>query len=135
MMAYQVTKRLHFSYGHRLLRHPGKCARLHGHNAVAEITCELPQLNADAMVVDFERISRSLEKWIDDVLDHRMILHKDDLLIPALKEWKEDYYETDLDPTAEVIAKIIFDQAKAEKLPVKKITLWETPSASASYEA
>ena len=30
---YQVTKEIHFCYGHRLLDYNGKCMHPHGHNA------------------------------------------------------------------------------------------------------
>ena len=35
---YEVTQEIPFCYGHRLLLHAGKCARLHGHNGVARLT-------------------------------------------------------------------------------------------------
>jgi hypothetical protein len=36
---FTVTQELRFCYGHRLLEHPGKCGRLHGHNAVPASRC------------------------------------------------------------------------------------------------
>lgn len=132
---YQVSKQIHFCYGHRLLKHKGKCARLHGHNAVAEIVCETRDLDENKMVVDFEVISESLKVWINDTLDHRMILSRNDKLVAILKEWREPFYVIDDDPTAEMIAKLIFDEASRKKLPVKKVILWETPTSSASFSA
>jgi 6-pyruvoyltetrahydropterin/6-carboxytetrahydropterin synthase len=131
---YKVTKRIHFCYGHRLLHHPGKCARIHGHNAIAEILCGAQELDKGGMVIDFEKISRSLEGWINDTLDHRMIVNKGDELVTFLTSKKEPFLSLGEDPTAEVIAKLIFDQAKNSGLPVKKVILWETPDSSASYE-
>ena len=36
-------------------------------------------------------------------------------------------------PTAENIARLIYDTAKAKKLPVSSVTLWETPNSFATY--
>jgi len=130
---YQVTKAIHFSYAHRLIHHPGKCEHYHGHNGVAEIACEAKELNKEGMVVDFDEITKALKVWINETLDHRMILNDKDEMIGFLKEKGEPYYAIEGEPTAERIAKIIFDEAKARKLPVQKVTLWETPNSSASY--
>ena len=39
----------------------------------------------------------------------------------------------DSDPTAEAIAKVIFDYAMSRGLRVSKVRLWETPGSVASY--
>ena len=78
---YGVTREIPFCYGHRLLEYAGKCRYLHGHNGTAVISLEAPELDQLGMVVDFSRLKQTLGKWIDDHLDHRMILHRDD---PAL---------------------------------------------------
>ena len=36
------------------------------------------------MVLDFSDIKRVVSNWIDDNLDHRMILHRDDPAVTAL---------------------------------------------------
>lgn len=130
---YQVTKEIHFCYGHRLLKHRGKCAHLHGHNAIVKVTCRAASLDGKGMVVDFDEIASMLGHWVDKNLDHRMILHRKDKLIPHLKKWKEPHLVLDQDPTAEAIAKVIFDRARAQGLPIQSVTLWETPTAFATY--
>src|SRR5438105_5142818 len=82
---YRVTKEIHFCYGHRLLNYDGKCRHLHGHNGRAVVTIESPSLDPLGMVVDFTEIKHILGRWIDDALDHRMLLHKDDPVIPELR--------------------------------------------------
>ena len=101
---------------------------------MAEIICASDELDAQGMVIDFDRISDALKQWIDDQLDHSMILNEKDPMIPFLKEKKEPYFAITGEPTAEAIAKIIYDQASLKKLPVKQITFWETPTASATYQ-
>ena len=132
---FSVTKKIHFSYAHRLLHHKGKCFRLHGHNGVAEITCAHADLNQNNMVVDFDEITAALKNWIDTTIDHRAIINKEDKpLIDMLTSSNEEHLVVDGDPTAELIAKLIFDQAEENGLPVTKVTLWETPNSSATYQ-
>ena len=130
---FRVTKEIHFCYGHRLLDYAGKCRHLHGHNGRAVVALEAPQLDALGMVVDFTLIKQVLGKWIDDALDHRMLLHRDDPIIPELRRQGEPFVELDVNPTAENIAKMIFDYAVSHGLPVVEVTLWETENSFATY--
>lgn len=130
---FEVSKSIHFSYGHRLLKHEGKCKHLHGHNAVVQIECHSERLNDKSMVVDFDEISSSVKSWINANLDHRMILNEKDPLIETLKGMNEPFYVIQGDPTAEFLSKTVYEIAKKSGLPVKSVTLWETPTSSASY--
>jgi 6-pyruvoyltetrahydropterin/6-carboxytetrahydropterin synthase len=130
---YSVTKQIDFCYGHRLLGHDGNCGHPHGHNAVADIELQAPSLNASDMVCDFSDIKRIMKVWIDRELDHKMILHCDDPLLAALRELGEPVFVVDKNPTAEHLARLIFEQAMSENLPVTRVTVWETPTSSASY--
>src|SRR5579864_434436 len=84
-LMFRVTREIHFCYGHRLLNYDGKCKHLHGHNGKAVIVLEAPTLDQLGMVVDFSRIKRQVGAWIDESLDHKMILHRDDPVLPELK--------------------------------------------------
>lgn len=130
---YRVTEIVDFCYGHRLLRYQGKCAHLHGHNGRVEIELSAPALNDQSMVADFSDISRIVKGWIDQNLDHRLLLHKDDPLVPILKQHDEPVFLMDHDPTAEAIARLIHDQATAHGLCVSQVRLWETDTSVATY--
>jgi 6-pyruvoyltetrahydropterin/6-carboxytetrahydropterin synthase len=130
---YRVTESIEFCYGHRLLRYKGKCAHLHGHNGRVEIELASPSLNDQSMVADFSDISRIVKEWIDQNLDHRMLLHKDDPLVPLLRKHDEPVYVMDSDPTAEAIARVIYDYAVSRGLNVSEVRLWETGGSVASY--
>ncbi len=130
---YKVHKDIHFCYGHRLLNYNGKCAHPHGHNGKIVIALEAKTLDERGMVHDFGDIKEIVQKWVDEQLDHRMILKKDDALVKVLKDLKEPYFVMDQNPTAENLAKLVFDFAKSKKLPVKSVTFWETVSSSATY--
>ena len=130
---FRVTKEIDFCYGHRLLNYDGKCRHLHGHNGRAVITLESSGLDALGMVMDFSAIKQILGRWIDDALDHRMLLHRDDPIIPELRRQGEPFVELDVNPTAENLAKMIFDYAVSHDLPVVEVTLWETENSFATY--
>ena len=132
---FRVTQEIDFCYGHRLLNYEGKCRHLHGHNGTAVIVLEGPNLDACGMLVDFTDIKRLLRTWIDNELDHRMILCERDPVLPVLKQMNEPLFLLPDNPTAENIAKRIFEQAVEFSLPVKEVTLWETPKSFATYRA
>lgn len=130
---FTVAKELYFCYGHRLLNYAGKCKNLHGHNGKAVITLEAPKLDGLGMVVDFTEIKRVVGTWIDETLDHKMLLHRDDPIIPELQRQGEPYVVMDVNPTAENIARLIFERAASHGLPVAEVTLWETETSFATY--
>ncbi|CAN5592088.1 6-pyruvoyl tetrahydropterin synthase family protein [soil metagenome] len=130
---YQVTREIQFCYGHRLLNYKGKCKNLHGHNGLAVITIESKELDELGMVTDFSNIKAVVSQWIDDNLDHRMILSKADPLLPVLESAGEPVFVMNVNPTAESIAKLIFDFVDGAGFPVTKVTLWETASCFATY--
>jgi len=130
---FRVSCEVEFCYGHRLLNYDGKCCHLHGHNGKAVITLETPRLDERGMVIDFTDIKRVVNRWIDDNLDHRMILSENDPAVPALTELGEPLFLMDGNPTAENIARLIFDRATEAGLPVVEVSLWETPRCVATY--
>jgi 6-pyruvoyltetrahydropterin/6-carboxytetrahydropterin synthase len=130
---FTVTQILDFCYGHRLLRYKGKCAHLHGHNGRLEVVVASGALDDLSMVADFSEIERIVRGFIDENLDHRLLLHKDDPLVEALRRHDEPVFVMDCDPTAEAIARLIGLEAKSAGLDVSEVRLWETPTSVASY--
>lgn len=132
---YSVTKRIDFCYGHRLLDYDGICRHLHGHNAMVEIEIRADALDRRNMVADFSDIKRVMKTWIDQELDHKMILRADDPLTVVLQDLGEPVFVVDSNPTVERIARLIFEVAREQGLPVSRITVWETPTSWATYTA
>jgi len=130
---YSVAKRIEFCYGHRLLDYNGVCAHPHGHNAVAELEIRADTLDPRNMVMDFSDIKRAIKTWVDRELDHKMILRQDDPLVPVLQGMQEPVFTLDSNPTAERIARLIYDVARDQGLPVARVTVWETPTSWATY--
>jgi 6-pyruvoyltetrahydropterin/6-carboxytetrahydropterin synthase len=133
-MAYLVTKRIDFCYGHRLLDYDGVCRHLHGHNAMVEIDIATEALDRLDMVVDFSDVKRLVKAWIDRELDHRMILRRDDPLVAILTAQGEPLVLLDHNPTAERLAQLIFDKARELGFNVVEVRFWETPSSCAVYK-
>jgi 6-pyruvoyltetrahydropterin/6-carboxytetrahydropterin synthase len=130
---FSVTREITFCYGHRLLNYDGKCRHLHGHNGKAVITLAADSLDHLGMVMDFTRLKRVVGAWIDEQLDHKMLLHRDDPILPYLRQQGEPVYVLDVNPTAENIARLIYEFAAEQGFPVVEVKLWETDSCFASY--
>ena len=139
----EITKEYEISYGHRLLNHKGKCARLHGHNAKICITIEGPIIkgnksSSNGMVMDFDDLDTGIGLWLNKTLDHRTILEIGDPLINAIVGVdKRSLVIMDMPPTAELLAMFIHHQTM-QWLEIYKedfttsVTFWETPKACAS---
>ena len=130
---FRVTREIDFCYGHRLMNYDGKCKYLHGHNGRAVISVEADRLDHRGMVLDFSDIKQVVSQWIDVNLDHRMLLHRDDPLVPILLAEREPVFLLDVNPTAENIAKLIYDHAASKGFPIVEVRLWETPRCLATY--
>jgi 6-pyruvoyltetrahydropterin/6-carboxytetrahydropterin synthase len=130
---FRVTREIDFCYGHRLLNYDGKCRHLHGHNGRAVITLQGAALDARGMLVDFVEIKRKVQQWIDENLDHNMLLCRDDPILPVLLREGERVFVMDCNPTAENIARLIYEHAKAAGLPVVEVVLWETEQCFSTY--
>jgi 6-pyruvoyltetrahydropterin/6-carboxytetrahydropterin synthase len=130
---FRVSREIDFCYGHRLLNYDGKCKHLHGHNGRAIITIESSTLDDRGMVLDFSEIKQVVSTWIDEKLDHRMLLHRTDPAVPLLEKLGEPLFLMDENPTAENIAKLIYDFTASRGFPIVECHLWETPRCFATY--
>jgi len=133
-MVFRVTCQIDFCYGHRLLNYEGKCRHLHGHNGRAVISIASETLDHRGMVLDFGDIKRDVSTWIDNHLDHRMLLCESDPAVPLLRELGEPMFLLPENPTAENIAKLIFQAATDHGFPIASVQLWETPRCFATYD-
>ena len=132
-MNYAVTKSFRFCYAHRLVGDTGKCWHLHGHTAKVEIEVASNALDETGMVVNFELIQQRMGEWIAKELDHRAILYKEDPIAKLLLEHGETCLVIDTNPTAENLARLIFDAAKRQKINVSRVRFWESDTSIAEY--
>ena len=115
------------------MNYDGKCKYLHGHNGRAVIVLEGASLDERGMLLDFSDIKRVVSRWIDDELDHRMLLHRDDPVVPILRGLGEPVFLLDENPTAENIARLIYEFTADQGFPIIEAHLWETPNCFATY--
>ncbi len=130
---YSVTIQVHFCYGHRLLHYEGKCRHLHGHNARAEITLTGPALDSRGMLYDFVEIRHLIKDWIDETIDHTMLLNQADPVLDCLKQGGERVHGMEDNPTAENIARMIYGFVHKQGYPVHDVAVWETETSCARY--
>lgn len=130
---FRICRELRFCYGHRLLNYDGKCRYLHGHNGRVLITLAAERLDPLGMVVDFSHLKQRIGGWIDAHLDHKMILHRRDPLVPLLQAQGEPLYLLDDNPTAENLARLLYEVTAQQGFPVVEVRLWETADSCAIY--
>lgn len=130
---FRVTREIDFCYGHRLINYEGKCKNLHGHNGIAVVQMEGERLDDRGMLYDFGDIKRELKGWVDEHLDHKLLLHREDPLVPILRGVGEPLYLMDENPTAESLARLIFRIAVQKGFPVTSVDFHETATCFASY--
>lgn len=148
-----ITRRFEFDYGHRVLGHEEKCANLHGHRGVAEVTVvpinanpENPGLDKLGRVIDFSVLKKIVGKWIDDNWDHVMILNTND---PFFTMWEESTEQMQkqlmgprtpyplicCNPTAENLAVVLHSQVdillESHGLRCVNVRFHETPNCYA----
>lgn len=130
---FQVSEIVHFCYGHRLLDYVGKCARVHGHNGKVEIVVAGESLDARGFVMDFSDLQAAAQAYIDSTFDHHLLLRRDDPLVPVLTANGEPFVALEVNPSAENLARLIFDHLRGKGFPVVAVRFFETETSVAVY--
>lgn len=138
----EITRRIEFDSGHRVYQHESKCAHLHGHRYVAEITVTSPKLDTLGRVVDFSVLKTEVGGWVDNNWDHNFLVHADDPLRGYLEggdlHGRWPYVMKHGNPTAENIAHELFEVAvlllEPYPITVKRVRVYETPNCWADYD-
>ncbi|MBM0203542.1 6-carboxytetrahydropterin synthase [Micromonospora sp. STR1s_5] len=80
MSTTTVAVRHNFETAHRLPHLDGKCQSVHGHSWWAELTLDAPYDPETGTVVEFGAAKARVRRWIDQYLDHGVMLgHRDEL--------------------------------------------------------
>lgn len=108
-----VTRRFEWDAAHRVHGHEGRCASLHGHRWVAEVTVSGPELDHLGRVIDFGVLKETIGLWIDKHWDHTTLVGGGDMDLRDFCKLQEEKgnrpaYIFDKPPTAEVIACELF---------------------------
>jgi len=111
-----------FSSAHSLRNYSGDCSRLHGHNWDVEVSVCSEVLNDLGIAIDFREI-KNQTKSVAKRLDHQYLNEISPFDV--------------LNPTAENIAKYIFDEVEllinTKDVKVKEVTIWETARSAVTY--
>lgn len=136
---YHIKTECHFDAAHFLKDHPGACRFLHGHRWRVSATLSAQQLNENpaqrGMILDFKTFKDALKKICGD-FDHCFIFEKDSLKMQTIAALKEENFrlcELPFRPTAENLARVIFERL-SEVYPVYSVEVYETPTQSAIYQ-
>ena len=115
-----------FAAAHYIKNYHGKCENLHGHNYKVRVYVKGNELDKGGMLLDFSILKKALKEIFKD-LDHKN-LNEIELF---------DKY----DPSAELIAKYIFDRLipllpeEGVRYNLSKVEIFETEKNMAVYEA
>ena len=131
---YSIAKSFSFCYGHRLLDDASKCRHLHGHTGRATVVLTTRKLDDRGMVAHFDELKRTVGTWIEKEIDHTMLLFESDPMFEAMRRANEKVIALPFHPTAENLARMIFEKVRSFGFPVVRVELWESETAKASYE-
>ncbi len=105
----------HFAAAHRLPRYDGPCFRMHGHNYQVVVAVEGDVDPRTGMVADFGRIQEIMRQHVLSRADHQV--------------WN-DILEN---PTAENIARWIYETLLPHLPELAEIRLYEVPGCCVTY--
>lgn len=137
---YVISKEIEFDAGHRVPLHESKCKNPHGHRykvkamVAGDLITEGPETG---MVRDFSIIKELLTKRVHDVYDHGFMVYTDDremddfVNLCIIRKWK--CIITDFIPTAECLAKAIYNDLESVLPGLLEVHVYETPTSVAVY--
>jgi 6-pyruvoyltetrahydropterin/6-carboxytetrahydropterin synthase len=116
-MPYELMVETTFDAAHQLVGYEGPCEKLHGHTWKVQVFIKGNKLNKLGMMMDFKEVKLMVQFAVFK-LDHTNLN-----ILPYFRK---------VNPTSENVAKYIFDQV-SKKADVSKVTVFESPTTSASY--
>lgn len=148
-MTWRIELGHNFEAAHRLSTEasPIKCQSIHGHSWWVRATIEGDGIDPDGILVEFGAFKKAFRGWLDDNLDHALLLAEGDPVVDALRAVVPDMrlFVLPANPTTEVIARVIFEVAERLLRDVLKVDpqwAWisevhvqETRVNAASYRA
>ena len=152
-----VTKKLMTETAHRLCRYQGKCAHIHGHSYVWEVTASLAGkgTQANGISIDFSYLKQALRQVIYDRFDHALVLwaHEDPLwearnrrCLRSSDGANQKVVWTDYNPTAEEFAGDVAALLQRwfndnshpeadEPIEIDRVRVWETADSYGEWKS
>jgi len=112
-MPWTIRVKRKFNAAHYLTDYHGSPEPLHGHTWKVEVYIEAEELDKGGMGVDFVEI----DSYLKELLPDYTLLN--------------DIF--DFSPSAENVAKWIYDELKKRYPSLKKVVVWETENCGAEY--
>ncbi|MCF0174779.1 MAG: 6-carboxytetrahydropterin synthase [Bacteroidales bacterium] len=142
----KITRSGSFDAAHRIMNERVKCSNIHGHTFNFELTFSFKEADAIGYALDFKEIKRVACAFIDQYLDHAVILNPlDEDFIALATKISSRHWIMSLsggeycNPTAEHISKEIFlcvaQLMDSENLRLEEVKLYETAKCSVTTSA
>jgi len=112
---YELMVESTFSAAHQLTKSKTKCEELHGHNWKVQLFVTGEPDSEIGWVYDFSKLKKLLKTTLHQ-LDHKFL---NEIL--------------EISPTAENIAKFIFDDIESSLPIITKVSVWESENSCATY--
>jgi len=136
---FRVEKRFTFPMGHRLSKNKGRCFSIHGHNFIVLVGVKASDLDENDMVIDFSNLKALVGGFLDG-LDHCLLLNEADSdMAVKLLGLGMRVITVDHDPTAEKLAKDIFESIEKAldkmypQVLMDYVTVYENENSKATY--
>lgn len=142
---FEIELSHNFETAHRLCTDssPEKCRSIHGHSWWVTVTIEGNELDEDGILVEFGAFKKAWRAWLDDSLDHHLVLSKSDPLLEVLQAFDDSMriFVCDENPTTEVLARRILVESSQilAALPthvsarIQRVHVQETRVNAATY--
>lgn len=115
---YEIAIEDTFDAAHCLRDYEGTCSRLHGHTYRVRAAFRFADLEDSGLAFDFRK-AKAVLREILDYLDHQYI---NDLPEFSVRN-----------PSAEAIAKLVYDKVRLSVPQTYSVSIWETPTSCATY--
>jgi 6-pyruvoyltetrahydropterin/6-carboxytetrahydropterin synthase len=137
----KITKHFTFEASHVLPKHPGKCARLHGHSWKLAVCVEGPIDPRTGFVVDYGELSQLVRDYIVNNLDHTHLGYGEALteIDPDTRGYWHPYFGEKFYPSSENLCRAIFKllnplvQELGTDVRLYSIQIDETCTSSATW--
>ena len=116
---YELMVEESFDAAHALRGYEGPCENLHGHTWKVQVAIQGEKLNKIGLLEDFKTIKTKLKSVLAE-LDHK--------LLNDVKPFDQE------NPSSENLSRIIFEKLKKEFKSISKVSVWESPTSSATYQ-
>ena len=136
---YRLRTTAAFDSAHFLYGYNGKCANIHGHHWVIEVSIKDDSLQTTGekrgMLIDFGDLKKEV-RALAERFDHTLLYEKNTLRVNTINALLEEGFsltELDFRPTAENLSAFFYKELRTT-LPVDRVVVYETPDNCAAYE-